>query len=56
MEQWQSGMLNRFYLGCMRAREGSGALIINIRNFQKLIGMSLDDLLQLQSERFKAEA
>jgi len=32
------------------------ALVVNIRDFQKMIGVSLDDLLQLQRERVEAEA
>ena len=32
------------------------ALVINIRNFQEMIVVPLDDLLQLQRERVEAEA
>jgi hypothetical protein len=32
------------------------ALVINIRNFQEMIGVSLEDILQLQRERVEVEA
>jgi len=32
------------------------ALVINIRNFQEMIVVSLEDILQLQRERVEAEA
>jgi hypothetical protein len=32
------------------------ALVINIRNFQEMIGVSLEDILQLQRELVEAEA
>jgi len=32
------------------------ALVINIRNFQEMIGVPLHDLLQLQRERVEVEA
>jgi hypothetical protein len=31
-------------------------LVINIRNFQDMIGVSLEDILQLQRERVEVEA
>ncbi len=32
------------------------ALVINIRDFQEIVGVSLHDFLQLQRERVEAEA
>jgi hypothetical protein len=32
------------------------ALVINIRNFQEMLGVSLEDILQLQRQRVEVEA